>query len=70
MVIGFGLGVAYSTVLWGSLAAMWLVASEWPEYAAWIYVGGTTVALLSTLGACIVPITLGVQRLNALDWEH
>jgi hypothetical protein len=70
IVLGFGIGVAYSGVVWGALGGAWFGAAQWPEHGTAMYLIGGGVFILATLLALAVPLGLGARRLSMLEWEQ
>jgi ABC-2 type transport system permease protein len=70
IVLGFGLGVAYSAFAWGVLGATWYAGAHWPVHASAIHAAGLGVFGLATLVAVLAPLSAGSHRLGGLEWEH
>ncbi len=70
MIIGFGAGVAYSGLSWGTLGATWYGAIQWPQYQTPVTAAGVGFFLILTLAVVVVPLQLGIERLTWLEWEY
>ncbi|MBM3492705.1 MAG: hypothetical protein FJX72_00055 [Armatimonadetes bacterium] len=69
IVIGFGLGVAYSGFAWTAFGATWYAGTHWPAYATSIHAAGLSLIAVATAGAVALPLAAGAHRLASLEWE-